>query len=94
MRVAALVALLAGCGDSETAPTGGIRLVCEPDAAAVYVNEIYAGQARSLAAGAIHLAPEVYRVEIALEGYFPHYEEVRVGRRVVTVRVTLRARPE
>ena len=88
------LALAAGCPGSETTPTGGLRFECEPDGASVYVNEIYAGQARALAAGPLHLAPEAYRVEVALDGYFPYYEEVRVGRRVVTVRVTLRPRPE
>ena len=86
--------VLAACGDSETTPAGGIRLICEPDSASVYVNEIYSGQARALAAGAIRIAPGRYRLHVAEDGYFDHYEEVRVRRRIVTVRVTLRSRPQ
>lgn len=92
--VVALFFSLAGCGDGETTPSGGIRFECEPDSASVYVNEIYAGQARSLAVGPLHLAPERYRVSVEKDGFLPHYEEVRVKRRIVTVRVTLRPRPE
>ena len=94
IRAAALLVAFGACGDGETTPTGGIRLEATPDSASVYVNEIYAGQARALASGPLHLAPDTYRVEIALDGYFPYYEEVRVARRIVTVRASLRPRPE
>ena len=95
--VAAWVALavaLAACGASQPgAEAAQLRVVAEPDAARVYVDDRFIATGRRLAVRPAPMRAGVHFVTISAEGYFPHDVELDLPAGETTVRVSLRPVP-
>jgi hypothetical protein len=61
-------------------PTAALDISCFPADALVYVNDIYAGSAVSLKKHPLILPEGMHRIELRRDGYFSHFEEVRLQR--------------
>lgn len=93
--VAAVLALSAiACGGARVAPEPALlRVIAEPETAAVYVDDRFVGSARVLRLRPEALRPGVHFVTLQAPGHFPHDVEVSLPEGETTVRVRLRAVP-
>ena len=91
--LAALVVLPACGGAQHAAGRAGLRILAQPAAASVYVNDRFVGTARILAERPAPLAVGTHYVSILAPGYFPHDLELDLPRGITTVEVTLRPIP-
>ncbi len=89
------VFLLAACGGAQhpRQKPAELRVVAEPAAAMVQVNEHFVGTARVLDKKPVALSPGPKRVTIEAPGYFPHDLEVELRPGVTTLEVKLRPVP-
>jgi hypothetical protein len=98
MKRALLAALLlvAACAGSQrpAEPSAELRVVAEPDAAIVQVNEQFVGSARVLSKRPARFSPGKKRVTVEAPGYFPHDLEVDLTKGVTTINIKLRPIPK
>lgn len=82
-----------GCAHGAARRDASLRLVAEPNNAALYVDERYVGTARTLERYPALLASGKHQLTVQAPGYFPHDVEVQLTEGLTTVRMKLRPVP-
>jgi hypothetical protein len=87
-----VVCLVAGCYSDMPAPqVAKLRVVAQPDTTTVYIDDVYVGSARVLAAQPKALKPGVKFITFKAPDYFPH--DVRVDLPPGTTTIEMKLRP-
>ena len=95
LSLALSVCAIAACAGTQK-PKGRpaeLRIVAEPEAASVQVNERFVGSARVLDKRPAKLVPGLKHVPVEAPGYFPHDLDLDLPAGVTTVKIKLRPVP-
>lgn len=91
--VLTLALFLGACIHEPPPEVALLRVVAVPDTTSVYVNDLYIGRARVLAAHPKELAPGLKYITFTAPDYFPHDIRVKLLGGETTIRMKLRPIP-
>jgi hypothetical protein len=75
-------------------PLAGLRIVCEPPGATLFVDDRYVGVVGRLGKQPLMLPEGLHRLELRHDGYFAHFAEVTLAKGVgQRLEVKLRREP-